>query len=43
MELEISPEPTEAERAAILAALDEPPERASPGRPAPWQDEGDEP
>lgn len=43
MELEISPEPTEVERAAIVAALEEPPGRPASDRPAPWQDEGDEP
>jgi hypothetical protein len=34
VELEITPEPSEAERAAIVAALAEP---APP--PAPWRDE----
>ena len=43
MELEISPEPSEVEREAIVAALDEPPERPAPGRQAPWQEEADEP
>jgi hypothetical protein len=37
MEVEITPEPSEAERAAILAALD-----AAAPDPAPWLDEADE-
>jgi hypothetical protein len=38
VELEITPEPTDDERAAILAAFDEP---AAP--PAPWRDDEPEP
>jgi hypothetical protein len=37
VELEITPEPTPEERAAIVAALAEPPEPAGP-----WRDAGDE-
>jgi hypothetical protein len=34
--LEITPEPTEAERAAIVAALAEEENEKAPARPAPW-------
>jgi hypothetical protein len=43
VELEISPEPTDAERAAIVAALAEVSEPADPAARAPWRDDGDEP
>jgi hypothetical protein len=39
MELEIRPEPTDDERAAIVAALTSEPQDP----PTPWRDEDDEP
>lgn len=39
MELEIEPEPAEAERAAIVAALDD----ETPPEAGPWRSEDDEP
>jgi hypothetical protein len=38
VELEIAPEPSDEERAALSAALAEPPET-----PAPWRQEDEEP